>query len=258
MPLKWIWLWFYLFNQTSSHFFFWKKELKSFSSSELHWSYFICSNGSWNRGLISSRKVSVGWWKYEHKKEMYPVNDCVLCILLCPFLKGSEPLAAPAEMLTFPAQTTKLQTLEDEDLTWRKMGGTETASVSTFPFLVQWQRPNSYFQPVSGLPFPMSSKCPILPTGLLGLEEGDVSQKGLYLHWGFLATPAHPFHLLIHCLWRASSMQTWQGKLKAQSTWLTQTKGGTALDKQHESMRNTRQERWCSSCDLQSAQTSDI
>lgn len=128
-------------------------------------------------------------------------------------------------MLTFPAQTTKLQTLEDEDLTWRKMGGTETASVSTFPFLVQWQRPNSYFQPVSGLPSPMSSKCPILPTGLLSLEEGDVSQKGLYLDWGFLATPVHPFHLLIHCLWRVSSMQTWQGKSKAQSTRLTQAKG---------------------------------
>lgn len=156
---------------------------------------------------------------------MHLANDCVFSILLCPFLIGGEPLAAPAEMLTFPAQTTKLQTLEDEDLTWRKMGGTETASVSTFPFLVQWQRPNSYFQPVSGLPFPMSSKCPILPTGLLSLEEGDVSQKGLYLDWGFLAPPVHPFHHLVHCLWRASNMQTWQGQSEAQSTWLTQAKG---------------------------------
>lgn len=113
---------------------------------------------------------------------MHLANDCVFCNLLCPFLKGGEPLAAPAETLTFPAQTTKLQTLEDVDLTWRKMGGTEIASVSTFPFLVQWQRTNSYFQLVSGLPFPMSSKCPILPTGLFSLEEGDLSQKGLYLN----------------------------------------------------------------------------
>lgn len=157
-----------------------------------------------------------------------PSYDCVFCVLLCPFLKGGEPLAAPAETLTFPAQTTKLQTMEDEDLTWRKMGGTETAIVSTFPFLVQWQIPNSYFQLVSGLPFPMSSKCPILlPTGLLSLEEGDVSQKRLYLDWGFVATPVHPFHLLADCLWRASSVQTWQGKSKAQSTWLTQAKGST-------------------------------
>lgn len=35
-------------------------------------------------------------------------------------------------------------------------------------------------------------------------------------------------------------------------------RAGTALDKQHESMRNTRQKGWCSSYDLQSAQTSDI
>lgn len=155
-------------------------------------------------------------------------NDCVFCVLLCPFLQGGEPLAAPAGTFAFPAQTTKLQTLEGEDLTWRKMGGTETASVSLF--LVEWQRPSSYFQLVSGLPFPMSSKCPILPTGLLSLQEGDVSQKGLYLAWGFLVTPVHLLHLPIQCLCRASSMQTQGTGGKGTEHHWHRPRAGAALD----------------------------
>lgn len=117
----------------------------------------------------------------------------------------------------------EMKTSREEKWEEQRQLVTAIASLSTFPFLVQWQRPNCYFQLVSRLPFPMSSKCPILPRGLSSLEEGDVSQNGLYLNWGFLATPVHSFHYLspIRCLWRVSNMQKWWRKSKVQSAWLT-------------------------------------
>lgn len=49
-------------------------------------------------------------------------------ILLCVLAQKDVNLfQSPAGTLTFSAQTTKLQALGDEDLMWRKIGGTETA-----------------------------------------------------------------------------------------------------------------------------------
>lgn len=169
---------------------------------------------------------------------------------LCPISRGNL-FQAPSGMLTSSIQTANLQPLEDEDLV-KKNGGNRDSlqqpwrimtSLSTFPFLVQWQRPNSYFQLLSGLPFPMSSKCPILPRVLSSLEEGDVSQKGSCLDWGFLATPAYFFHCLIptHCLCRVSNTQKGWGKSKAHSTWLTEAMSRCSIWEQHNSARITRQ-----------------
>lgn len=155
---------------------------------------------------------------------------------LCPFPKGCEPLPRASWNAYLFSSDHKASSTGRWRHHVKKNGRNRdclqqlwrtTASVSTFPFLVQWQRPNSYFQLVSGLPFPQSSKCPILPRGLSSLEEWDVSQNGLYLDRGFLAIPVHTFHYLspIHCLWRVSNMQTGWKKSKAQSVWLTQAEG---------------------------------
>lgn len=130
MSLKWIWLWFYLFNQTF-FFFFPEKTAEVFFS---QWALLkLVHLLPWELELEthqthSSRKVSTTWWKHECKEGVCLANDCVLYILLCVLSPKDENLfQAPAGTLTSSAQTTKLQALGDGDFTWRKMGGIETA-----------------------------------------------------------------------------------------------------------------------------------
>lgn len=214
MSLKRIWLWFYLFIQT---YFFWRKD---------RWSLFLpmrsteagasvaMGAGTWDSSDSQLKEgqcnLFEAWMQGGSVPNWWP---CVMYSALCPFPKGCEPLPGPSWNAYLFSSDHKASSTgrwrphvkkngRNRDCLqqlWRIM-----ASLSTFPFLVQWQRHNSYLQLVSGLPFPMSSKCLILPRGLSSLEEGDVSQKVLYLDWGFLATPVHSFHYLsnIHCLWR--------------------------------------------------------
>lgn len=148
-------------------------------------------------------------------------------LALCPFPEGCEPLPGSSwNAYLFSSDHKAASTgrwrpqvkknARNRDSLWQLWR--IMASLSTFPFLAQWQRPNSYFQLVSVLPFPMSSKYPILPRGLSSLEEGDISQNRLYLDWGFLATPVHFLLYLspIYCLWIVSNMQKWWRKSKAQ------------------------------------------
>lgn len=154
----------------------------------------------------SSRKVSATWWKHERKEGVCLANDRVLCILLCVLSpKDVNLFQVPAGTLTSSAQTTKLQALGDEDLTWRKVGGTETAcdiyggswQVSLpFPFWFNGKDPTV----ISSWTLDCLSHSP--PNAPSCREACQVWKNGMSLRMGciwtgaFLQLPLHSFRYL--------------------------------------------------------------